>query len=246
MEPIYRQNFLLTDVYLDCFRRLKPSAMLYFIQEMSSNHAALLGTGWEDLAEKNLFWALTRHKIQITRLPEAGETVTLETWPMPTTRVAYPRATVAYDAAGNELFRSVALWVLMDLNTRSMVLPGKSGVTVNGLIRGTELDSPGSLLPKDLSQVATKTVGYTLLDRNGHMNNTYYLDWIDDLLPSQFHQGHPLKEVTLCYLNEAREGQSIQLHWALDEQKQLTVEALRQNADLQEKAHRIFAAKLVF
>ena len=246
MESFYRESFTLSDLHLDCHRRLKPSVLLYFVQEVSSKHAAMLGSDWETLADKNLFWAIIRHKVQITRMPEAGETITLETWPMPTTRVAYPRATVAYDENGNELFRTVALWVLMDLQTRAMVLPGKSGVIVNGLIRGKELDIPPSILPKTLENHVVRTVGYTELDRNGHMNNTRYLDWVDDLLPAAFHQDHPMKEILLCYLTEAREGQQIRLFWNHNEAGELSVDALRTDENNPEKSHRIFAAKVTF
>ena len=61
---------------------------------------------------------------------------------MPTTRTAYPRSTIAYDADGKECFRAISLWVLMDTQNRSMVLPGKSGVDVAGLLRGCELAVP--------------------------------------------------------------------------------------------------------
>ncbi len=246
MEPVFTQTVSVTDSHVDCFRRLKPSALLYLIQDISGNHAAQLGNSWEILAQKNLFWALIRHKIEITRLPVAGEEITLQTWPMPTTRVAYPRATVAFDQQGNELFRSVALWVLMDLTTRAMVLPGKSGVVVNGLLRGSELEIPPSILPKEMVNTTTHTVGYSLLDRNGHMNNTRYLDWTDDLLSSQFHADHPLKGVTLCYLSEAREGQQIHLHWNLDPCNVLCVDALRPDSEDTAKTHRVFAAQLEF
>jgi len=164
---------------------------------------------------------------------------------MPTTRVAYPRATVAYDAQGNELFRSVAVWVLMDRQTRAMVLPGKSGVVVNGLLRGTELDMPGSILPKTFQNLVTRAVGYTELDRNGHMNNTRYMDWVDDLLPAAFHRDHPVREISLCYLSEAREGQQIHLSWNLDDRGALAVEAFRDQED-SGNPHRIFAAVLQF
>jgi len=237
MESLYRQAFTLTDLHLDCYRRLKPSVLLYFAQEVSGNHAAMLGTDWETLAQKNLFWAIIRHKVQITRLPEAGETITLETWPMPTTRVAYPRATVAYDAQGNELFKTTAIWVLMDLQTRSMVLPGKSGVEVPGILRGIELDAPASIPAKVLEHTASRTVGYTELDRNGHMNNTYYLDWVDNLLGADFHREHPLRQVNINYLSEAREGQQIDLFWQKTEENILQVEAQTGT----EKTHRVFA-----
>lgn len=246
MEPIYRQTFEITDIHLDCFRRLKPSVLLYFAQEVAGQHAALLGTDWETLAQKQLFWAIIRHRVQITRMPQAGETVTLETWPMPTTRVAYPRATVAYDGQGNELFRTIALWVLMDTQTRAMILPGKSGVTVNGALTGNELDAPGSIAPKTLENSVRRQVTYTELDRNLHMNNTRYMDWIDALLPSAYHAEHPMREFTVCYLSEAREGQQIDLTWDLSGEDILSVEAHRERPENGEKPERIFAAQIHF
>ena len=123
MEPIYQQDFEITDLYVDCFGRLLPSKLLFILQEVAGQHFSRLSMDYDTLAEKGMFWAVTRHKVQISRLPVRGETIHVETWPMPTTRVAYPRSMVAYDAEGNEVFRSISLWVLMDLNTRSMILP---------------------------------------------------------------------------------------------------------------------------
>ena len=197
----------------------------------------------ETLEKKRLFWAVTRHRVHITRMPHRDETIRLETWPMPTTRVAYPRSMVAYDAAGNELFRSVSLWVLMDLDKRSMILPGKSGISVDGTLTGTELSVPMGLVAKPLSTVRERTVCYTDLDRNGHMNNTRYLDWIDDLLPSAYHRDHTVREFIVCYLNEATEGQDLKLSWDFLEDGTLHVDAHRKD---ETKDERIFAAKILF
>ena len=237
MTSTYKQTFTLCDLHVDCHRRLKPSVLLYFIQEVSGRHASMLGASWENLDQKNLFWAIIRHRIEITRLPQAGETITLETWPMPTTRVAYPRATAAYDEQGNLLFRSHAIWVLMDSHTRAKILPGKSGVDVPGLLQGCELGTPGSISRQTLENHTYRTVGYTALDRNGHMNNTYYLDWVDDLLIGEYHRDHPLHEININYLAEAKEGQRIDLFWQKSDDGTVCVEA--QTGD--EKAHRVFA-----
>lgn len=244
MEPIYRQQFYIDPTSVDRYGRLKPSMLLLFAQEVAGHHSDLLSLTYEGLAAQGLFWAVIRNRVQITRLPIKGETITLETWPMPTTRTAYPRSTVAYDEQGNELFRSVSLWVLMDLNTRAMILPGKSGVTVDGTLRGTELASPRSLAIKPLDNRRSRMVSFTDLDVNGHMNNARYLDWIMDLLPSSFHQSHPVKDFTLCYMNEAREGQTLDVTWDVDTEGALQVDIHRpkENADFD----RIFAAKIEF
>ena len=136
MEPIYTQEFEITDLYVDCRGRLLPSKILFLMQEVAGTHFSRLSMDYESLAQRGLFWAITRNKVQITRLPMRGEIIRLETWPMPTTRVAYPRSIVAYDQKGNEVFRSITLWVLMDIHNRSMILPGKSGIEVSGTLRG--------------------------------------------------------------------------------------------------------------
>jgi medium-chain acyl-[acyl-carrier-protein] hydrolase len=243
MEPIYEQKFEITDVYVDCCGRLRPSMILYFAQEVAGKHFARISMDYDSLEKQGLFWAITRHKVQITRLPRHGETIRIETWPMPTTRVAYPRSIVAYDEAGNEVFRAITLWVLMDLNNRSMVLPGKSGIDVTGTLRGNELASPLGLPAKALSNHRKRYVNFTDLDRNAHMNNTRYLDWIYDLLGAEFHREHILREFTLCYLNEAREGQQLELTWDFPEAGCLMMDAHRHQED---KSDRIFAAKLLF
>ena len=246
MEPIYRKKYEIEAIHLDCFGRVKPSVLLYFAQEAAGMHCLELGTDWDTLSKKHLFWAVIRHRVQITRLPVAGETITVETWPMPTTRVAYPRSTVAYDEAGNEVFRSIALWVLMDAQSRGMILPGKSGIEVLGTLRGNELSIPGSILPKTLENSVLRTVNFSELDRNGHMNNTRYLDWICDLLPSHFHSAHPVREFTVCYLSEAREGQSLALNWQLTDGPSLQVDAHREKTDVPGSQERVFAAQLLF
>jgi len=239
MEPIYKQEFTIEHIHVDCFGRTKPSVLLYFVQEAAGKHCSLLSVDRDSLMHKHLFWAITRNRVQITRLPRLHETITVETWPMPTTRVAYPRSVVAYDQQHNELFRSISLWVLMDENTRAMILPGKSGVVVDGTLTGTELSVPHAIAARPMENAVTKTVGYTLLDQNGHMNNTYYLDWVSDLLPSDFHRQHPVQEFTVCYLNEALEGEEIHLSYDLSDGPTLTVDAQRQG-------NRIFSAQLLF
>ncbi len=244
MNPLYEKEFLIEHSAVDCFGRLRPSRILDMVQQVSGDHSVLLGAGQDVLTEKDLFWAVIRHRVHITRLPGAGEKVTLQTWPMPTTRTAYPRSVVAYDAAGNECFRAISLWVLMEGKSRAMVVPGKSGVTVSGMLTGAELAAPGSLVPKPMSREVSRTVRYTDLDINGHMNNCRYLDWVADVLPSAFHRQHSTCEFTVCYLSEAREEETLTLGWELTEGPCLTVQAQRPG---QSPGHsRVFAAQVRF
>ena len=215
MDPIYTQEFQVSDIHVDRFGRVKPSVLLYFVQEAAGQHCSLLAVDYERLSHKHLFWAVTRNRVQVSRLPMLHETITV----------------VAYDANGEELFRSISLWVLMDDRTRAMILPGKSGIVVDGTLTGTELTVPHAIASRPMEQSVQQTVGFTLLDRNGHMNNTRYMDWVDDLLPSGFHEIHPVQEFTVCYLNEAREGDQIRVDYEMTDGPALTVNAVRENSD---------------
>jgi len=246
MKPIYRKQLKIGDTQVNAFDRLKNSQLLAILQEAAGEHGAQLGVDKDTLKEKELFWALIRYRIAVTRLPRSGETVTVETWPMPTTRTAYPRATAVYDAEGNVLFRSVSLFVLVNFETRAMVLPALSRVTVDGWVRGDELPLPGSLLPKALEKQESRPVRFTDLDFNGHMNNCRYLEWVDDLLSGDFHEKNSPTEIEICYHSEAREGETVDVFWQLEENGVLEVDARRDDENVSMGHSRVFSVRIRF
>ena len=244
MSYTHTTYYTVTALHADCFGRARISSLLRFAQDAAEEHCLQLGTDWDSMAKRNYFWAVIRQRMEITRLPRTGETVTVKTWPMPTTRVAYPRATAGYDEAGNELFRVISLWVIMDKTSRAMIRPDKSGVEVLGTTDGTELKAPAGLPAGTFENHLLRTVCFSDLDVNGHMNNTRYLDWLCDLIPADFHREHPVKAVTICYMSEALEGQQLQLSWT-------DGEVLRVDGDLSQTSvdtghTRIFSAQVEF
>ena len=226
----------------DRWGRLRPSALLELLQETAGEHCYRLGAGRDVLDPRGLFWAIIRQTVEIRRMPRIGETVLAETWPGPASRVAYPRYILGRTSQGEELFRAVSLWLLMDQNTRAMVLPGRSGVEVPGLLRGGELSAPTSIAPLRLPNQALRTVRYSELDCNGHLSNTRYLNWMEDLLPAVWHRDRALTKVHICYFNEAREDQDIALTWGLEEDA-LALEGRREAG---EKPDRVFALRAMY
>ena len=224
MESVFTQTYDIKDNMVDCQGYLKPSQILFIAQDMGGRHCKELTLSYDDMAARGLFWAVSRHRVQITRLP-------------------YPRSVVAYDEKGKECFRSITLWVIMTLDTRKMLSPSKSGIQVAGITRGLELSSPKGLVPRNMVNSSPRRVCYTDIDRNGHMNNTRYMEWVDDLFPSAFHREHRLKELLVCYLAESREGQTLDLRYDVQENACVQVDAYRQD---QGEDHRVFSARMQF
>ena len=69
MEPVHITHFHIDDLTVDRFGYLKPSAMLFFAQEAAGQHCISLGTDYETLAQRRLFWAIIRQRLTVTRLP---------------------------------------------------------------------------------------------------------------------------------------------------------------------------------
>lgn len=245
MNQLFDNTITIAKSEVNKHNRLKLSALLYYAQETAGAHCQLMGYDRNSLTDKNLFWAVLRHRVVIHRLPAADETITVRTWPMPTTRTAYPRAVRAFDQQGNVLFELVSLWVLMDRTSRAMVLPGKSGVEVPGILLGDEPATPGSIVPGNHLHATQWLVSKQELDVNGHVNNTKYLDPVerlaDGLNPSQ-----SPKELTVCYLAEAHADDTLTLQYTLSEDGIFTLDGSRPRAETPDKPERIFAVKLCF
>lgn len=245
MDQFFEKSITIAKSEVNKQNRLTLSALLYHAQEVAGAHSQMLSCDRDSLTDKNLFWAVLRHRVVIHRLPSAGEIITVRTWPMPTTRTAYPRAVRAVDGNGNILFELVSLWVLMDRTSRAMVLPGKSGVEVQGIAFGDEPASPGSIVPGNHLNTAQWLVSQQELDVNGHVNNTKYLDPVERLADALNNTQSP-KEMTICYLAEAHAGDTLTLQYTLSEEGIFTLDGTRPRAETPEKPERIFAVKLCF
>lgn len=243
MEPVYTQNYEIKDNMVDCFGNLKPAQILFIAQDMGGRHCDALSLSYDVLASRRQFWVVTRHRVQITRLPKSGEIIRAETWAMPTTPAYYPRSVIAYDEKGQELFRAITLWVLMDTDTRDWINPSKSGIEIPGIVRGLELSTPRGIVPRNMVNSSSRRVCFTDLDRNNHMNNTRYMEWVEDLFPSQFHREHSLKEFSVCYEKECLEGQMLDMHYEIMEGKTIQVDAHRVEND---KDERVFSARMLY
>ena len=117
---------------------------------------------------------------------------------------------------------------------------------MEGTLRGNELAVPGSLAVKALSNSGSRQVLFSDLDRNGHMNNTRYMEWCGDLLPSGFHHAHTPREFTVCYHAEALEGENLELHYELKEGGLLQVDAWRNQENDASVHSRVFTAQVQY
>lgn len=179
MGKTYTETLELRACHCDMKGVWRPSAILECMQETAGAHSAICDLGRGVMDSLGLAWVLSRLKVDFSRVPHVGETITIETYPTPTRHMFYPRSHIFRDADGAELGRANSLWVLIDFSTRRITnselvqsrLPDNSDMAM-------ATGMPATVKPVD-GEVCEGVVAprYTDLDMNMHVNNTKYLDW---------------------------------------------------------------------
>ena len=210
MQKTLTESFRIYSYQTDMNARLRPGALLEIMQEMAGVHAEKLGIGRSVLLEKNLVWVLTRLEVRMDRWPAHGETLRVETFPMPNRRVFFPRYFIFRDTAGNQIGCAGSLWVLLDVTERKMARPD---LVVPFMPDNSDLAAPMGM-PATVSECAGQAVEalltpvYTDLDMNGHVNNTRYLDWCCNALGVDVLRTRELRSFAINFNQEVRPGQT--------------------------------------
>ena len=213
LQKIHHEEELLLSRDCDLGGLWRPSAILTAMQETAGAHSHILGCGRETLVEQGIVWVLTRCEVRMDREARMGETVSIETFPMPLRRWFFPRYFVFRDAAGAALGAAGTLWVLFDLEKRCMVAPGDvAGAIPDNSDLTPPLGVPGPV-PRLTGETAAsaRTPVYSELDVNGHVNNARYADWLCDALGLETMREMRVRDMRLSYAAEIRPGQEMDL-----------------------------------
>lgn len=202
MSRIFRQEAHILSSEVDPYLRLRSSALFRYLQEISIEHSESIGAGRSKTLDRGILWVMSRMHAVITRMPVYGEHIVLETWPGETMHLLFPRHYRILAESGETLVQASCLWLLMDAQTRRMTFPEPHGICVEGLVTGGELPLPEAFKLPELPDEARRAVRYSEIDLNGHVNNTRYLDWLDDLIPLSGHRDLAWKELNINYLSE--------------------------------------------
>ncbi|RRF94415.1 MAG: hypothetical protein DUD27_09490 [Lachnospiraceae bacterium] len=195
----------------DSYRQLRMSRLFSMIQEISIAHTESLGFPRETTLDRGLLWVITRMHLLLTRPILYDERIRLESWPEPMIHMVYPRGYRIFDASEKVIGECSALWTIIDARKRTIALPSQTNVIIPGFDRENELPLPQGLSAPDGGQTLERQVQYSEIDLNGHVNNTRYFDWIDDLFEPAAHEGGLYSEIQMNFQHEITPGAVIRL-----------------------------------
>jgi acyl-ACP thioesterase len=206
MPQCYEQNFEVFHFECDPWDRMKPGAVLRRVQEIGTDQCELLGIDEAIYRRTHTVFLLSRLSLLMRRMPMVDERIRLQTRAYGMRRAVYHRVTSLYSEAGGLLCETDGRWVLVDTRTRRILrkpqeefLPYFNEEPSEGHPReGTKYNGEITLTPM--------TAGYSICDRNGHINNSRYADLACDALPLEKLKAGPPRQMLLNYRSEITLG----------------------------------------
>ena len=191
--------------------RLTIPAMVNYLQDCSTFHSENVGLGMKYLSEQHQGWILAAWMIEINRLPEFGEHITISTWCTDMGRLDAKRNFTIVDDSGEACVRADSEWYLYDLAAeriiripeieRTYIVEGEKRLDMPPMRRKIPLEGEAKLA----DPIA---VGPQHLDTNQHVNNAQYVLFAADAL-AELGLAAPTDILSVQYRNMARAGDTI-------------------------------------
>ena len=216
------QDFTIPCYNTDASWRLKPSAFMDLAQEAAGLHAVYLGFGYDDLIKTKTAWILSRVHVEFPDTPLWREEMTLTTWHKGLNRLFFIRDFVMTDKQGRERVKATTSWLVLNLETRSMVrdphLVQEGAICTENAI---ENQADKVRMPRDVEAepVHEHVVGYSDVDMLGHANNAMYMQWAMDAVDYELASTKPVKEFTINFNHEIKAAEKVTLYRACVEKE---------------------------
>ena len=201
----------------DANRCVRPSKILEYMQETANRQCECSGLSLEKLRdEKGLAFILGALSMNIYQPLHAYEEIEVNTWCKEAKSYIFMRY-FEIMRGGEKIAEATTTWVLIDLNTKTMVRASAYDF-LNGCFYYDEPVDPEILLPKariakdaPLFEVGKRKIVYSDIDYNMHMNNTHYPDMLCDFLGEMTDENtaYTVGAMSLTYLKESHLGATL-------------------------------------
>ena len=213
-EGLYRET-------LKIDRHYAIGDLARMMQRATENAMEKLGTDYRNLKEKNLIWVLCFSEIFIERMPVEGETLDLFTWPGEDRFGMCSRRYALYSPDGENRMTCASFFSAVDQETRKMIPPKDAGISFPVVSFEGEPGFP-KMREKGIDNPLEQrhAVSVYEIDKNEHVNNSFYLDWAENLLEIDGKEaGHKVRHIWINYAREIRMGETVVFRYGAEQDR---------------------------
>lgn len=211
MEPIYEKTFKVRSYEVDLAGRVRPTALLHYLQEAAGDHARLLGVAVRNLMPLGLTWVLSRTHLKLLDTVASREDVRVRTWPATRKGRFSCREFELTAADGRPVALATCSFAVLDLATRRPVNIDERLPSYPLLPRRVIADDFATLPRLSApDKELTFRVGRGDLDINRHANNVASVAWALETVPAAVAERCILADLEIAYRAEVFYGETVQ------------------------------------
>ncbi|WP_225048134.1 acyl-[acyl-carrier-protein] thioesterase [Lacticaseibacillus kribbianus] len=197
--------------------RLSLATLTNVMLLVSEHQLDQVDAGIAALATHGAGWVITQYHIEITRMPKVEEPLIIGTEASGYNKLMTYREYWVKDAAGQTLATMSGAWVMMDLTTRKLIpIIPEFAAKVEAPKTTKVRRYPRLPRLENLANHRPYTVRYFDIDGNGHVNNTHYMEWMEDALGADFLTTHALRTVDIKFAREVTYGSTVDSAYTVD------------------------------
>lgn len=219
------KEYVLDIGHIDSRGLARPSAIVEFMQDLATCHAAEMGFSSEAMAEKHAFWVLSRLKYQLNRPLLPYETIQVSTMPREIRGASWYRDFTIADVSG-EIGYVVTAWAVVNLETRHLIRPSELGMQMEKQETG-QSELLRAIRNCQLEPCFDRVVRYSDIDINRHLNNVKAVDILSDAFDLEHKENCWVSQLQVNYIAENACGATLNLRRGPGKNGSLCVSAFR-------------------
>lgn len=198
-------------------KRIHLTEVMEYCADFVTDLYALRGQNRDFLSEHGYAQMVSRSSFHINRLPKENDEVLITVREEKPEGVQFMRYYQFKDlASGEVLIEGKSLWVVVNPETRAIVIPAKFEFLAKSDLKTESVCKPGRIkIPEDVQKIGEQKILYSMIDGNGHLTNAKYINFALDFLPDEY-QGKQISDFKLNFCKEIRKGDTMIVNVAFE------------------------------
>lgn len=207
----YSVKYRITSLDVAPSGAVRPGALLRYFQEAVNLQMKDNPPSSEELFARGHAFILSRTGMEIYKDLLPYDEIEVTTWANTSKGATFVRSAQIFKN-GELAADIVTTWALVDINERKLIRVKDAVLGLGTLDELPEIGVPEKVrIPEgEMGKVGEKTVFYSDIDRNSHMNNTRYVDMMCDFLPDV--ENKKIRAFTVNYVSESKLGEKLDIY----------------------------------
>jgi len=207
---VVKENFYVGYSDINKEMQLSNASILKIFENMACIHGALCG---ESIKTSSIRWFLTAYEVKVLRRPEIEERICVHTWSREMRGASACREFAIYGEDGGLCVTGITNWARMNAQTQR--LERATPDIAAKYESEPERTSFGKAWLEKLCEPAEYThsrkftVERNYIDVNDHMNNVFYLDAAELVLPENVYAEEESKSFKIMYRQAIKYGETV-------------------------------------